>query len=114
MRVNLICFAHHKTNLQALRSANATPIQQHKILVLPVRICLNASSTPVESKAEVSINAKLLLSAKAMAVSVLTARLWRRSLCWEKEETKKEDGKVRNVMEKMKSVRKVNGRNSVG
>jgi hypothetical protein len=41
----------------------------------PVRIDLNASSTPVASKAEVSIKAKLFLSANAIASSVATARL---------------------------------------
>lgn len=38
----------------------------------------------MESRAEVSMKARLLASAKAIAVSVLTARLCRRSL-WAKE-----------------------------
>lgn len=47
---------------------------------IPVKICLNASLTPVESRAEVSMKARLFLSAKAIASSVLTARLCLRSL----------------------------------
>ena len=46
----------------------------------PVRICLNASSTPVESRADVSMNANRFDSAKDMASSVVTARRWRKSL----------------------------------
>lgn len=42
---------------------------------IPVNICLKASSTPVESKAEVSMKARLFLSANAIASSVFTARL---------------------------------------
>lgn len=47
---------------------------------IPDRICRNASSTPVASNAEVSMKAKLLLSANAIASSVVTARLCRKSL----------------------------------
>ena len=39
---------------------------------VPVRICLKASSTPDASRAEVSINARLLFSANAIASSVGT------------------------------------------
>jgi len=47
---------------------------------VPVRICRNASSTPVASSAEVSMKARLFVSAKAIAVSVLTALLCFKSL----------------------------------
>jgi len=45
-----------------------------------VRICRKASSTPVESSALVSMKARLLFSANASAVSVLTTRSLARSV----------------------------------
>lgn len=53
----------------------------HQQFVLsPDNICLNASSTPVASSAEVSMKARLLFSAKSMASSVGTARRCLKSL----------------------------------
>ena len=80
--------AHQSVYFCNITSHNNCYINNHDLnmsslqhCVTPVRICLNASSTPVESRAEVSMKARLLLSAKVMASSVGTVRRWRRSLC---------------------------------
>lgn len=48
-------------------------MKEHKNGYTPVRICRKASSTPVASRADVSIKAKLFFSANDIASSVETA-----------------------------------------